>query len=272
MQRESAPPTIRELYRSLEAVMNEKESAISAQQYRLAAECRDQESKLRSRLENLETGWQAQQSSEKLIVTPEDLAQVVSMWSGIPVESLDQDDAHAEVQDIQAAVANLTQASGEGVIATVGLAKPLEIFYSYAHEDEGLLKGLTAHLRLLKRQGKITDWHDRRIGAGNEWKNEIDRRLDSARIILLLVSSSFLASDYCYDAELKRAMELHDMGSARVIPVILRPCDWDQAPFGRLQALPQDGKPVTMWRDRDAAFRDVARGIRAVSEELAAQP
>ncbi len=102
----------------------------------------------------------------------------------------------------------------------------------------------------------------------NEWAGEIDQHLNSAQVILLLVSASFLASDYCYDVELKRAMERHEAGEARVIPVILRPVDWHDAPFGKLQALPRNAKPVTRWTDRDEAFADVARGIRAAVESI----
>jgi hypothetical protein len=100
------------------------------------------------------------------------------------------------------------------------------------------------------------------IGAGEEWKGAIDRNLEEAQIVLLLISPDFLASAYCYDIETKRAVERHDRGEARVIPVILRPCDWHEAPFGKLQALPRDGKAVTSWRNRDEAWKDVAQGIR----------
>jgi len=148
-------------------------------------------------------------------------------------------------------------------------AKPIEIFYSYAHEDEELRDELEKHLSILKRKGVIQGWHDRRIGAGREWEDEIDTHLNTAHVILLLISADFLASDYCYDVEMKRAMERHQAGEARVIPVILRPCDWEDALFGKLQALPMDAQPITSWPNRDEAFLDVARGIRGAVEELA---
>ncbi|MBC7931670.1 MAG: tetratricopeptide repeat protein, partial [Rubrivivax sp.] len=110
---------------------------------------------------------------------------------------------------------------------------------------------------------------DRRIVAGQEWDRQIDKHLESADIILLLVSPDFLASHYCYDIEVKRAMERHDAGEARVIPIILRHCDdWQSAPFGKLQAVPKDARPVTDWPDHDKAFADVAAGIRRAVEEL----
>ena len=135
-------------------------------------------------------------------------------------------------------------------------------------KDEALRDRLDTHLAILKRQGVIDDWHDRRIMAGTEWERQIDDHLEAADIILLLISANFVASNYCYGREMTRALERHDDGHARVIPVILRPSDWQSAPFGRLQALPRDGKPVTSWKDRDRAFTEVARGVRAAAQAL----
>ena len=143
----------------------------------------------------------------------------------------------------------------------------IEVFFSYAHEDEKLRDELAKHLKLLERQGVISAWHDRQITAGTEWKGEIDEHLEGAKFILLLVSADFLASDYCYDVELKRAMERHEAKEARVIPIILREVDWKGAPFGKLQALPKNAKPVTNWPNLDQAFADIARGIRRAVEE-----
>jgi hypothetical protein len=148
----------------------------------------------------------------------------------------------------------------------------IDVFYSYAHLDERLRTELDKHLSLLKRQGVIADWHDRRISAGTEWAGAIDAHLQHAQIILLLVSADFLASNYCYDVELQCAMARHEAGEARVIPIILRAVDWQRAPFGKLQALPKDGRPITSWPNQDEAFLDVARGIRAVAEEIARHP
>ncbi len=144
----------------------------------------------------------------------------------------------------------------------------IEVFYSYAHEDEKLRNELEKHLTLLKREGVIIGWHDRKIGAGKEWQNEIDTHLDSSHIILLLISPNFIASDYCWDVEVKRAMERHEAKQARVIPVILDFVDWKTAPFGKLQALPKDAKPVKKWGNHNKAFLSVAEGIRLVAKEL----
>ncbi len=144
----------------------------------------------------------------------------------------------------------------------------IEVFFSYAHEDEKLRDELAKHLKLLERQGVITAWHDRQITAGTEWSGQIDEHLESAKVILLLISADFLASDYCYDVELKRAMERHEAKTARVIPVIMREVDWKGASFGKLQALPKNALPVTNWSNLDQAFTDIARGIRKAVEEL----
>jgi TIR domain len=148
--------------------------------------------------------------------------------------------------------------------------KALEVFFSYSHKDQALRDQLEAHLSLLKNQGFISSWHDRKIIAGTEWAGEIDAHLNSAQIILLLISADFLASTYCYGIEVARAIERHNAGEAIVIPIILRPCDWHSAPFGKLQALPTDGKPVTgrSWHDLDEAFYDVATGIQKAVREL----
>ena len=142
------------------------------------------------------------------------------------------------------------------------------LFFSYSHRDETLRDELEIHLTMLKRQGVITTWHDRRIGAGKEFGKEISHYLEEAEIILLLVSPDFLASDYCYDVEMARALERHKGGEARVIPVILRPCDWHSAPFGKLLAVPKDGKPVTKYANQDDAFLEIAGAIRVVANEL----
>lgn len=137
------------------------------------------------------------------------------------------------------------------------------LFFSYSHKDEALRDQLEVHLTMLKRQGVISAWHDRRIVAGENIDEAISEYLEAADAILLLVSADFLASEYCYETEMTRAMERHREGTAKVIPVILRPCAWHEAPFGRLNALPLDSKPVTKWADADDAFLNIAEGIKA---------
>jgi hypothetical protein len=144
----------------------------------------------------------------------------------------------------------------------------LTLFFSYSHVDEALRNQLEVHLFALKRQGLIATWHDRRITAGTPVGDAIDANLNASQVILLLVSSDFIASDYCYEREMARAMERHLNGDARVIPVILRPCDWHDQPFGKLLAAPRDGKPITTWPNIDEAFLDVERAIKAAVKQL----
>ena len=147
--------------------------------------------------------------------------------------------------------------------------EPVEVFFSYSHRDEKLRDKLAPHLSMLQRQGIIKSWHDRKISAGTEWAQAIDDNLNSAGIILLLISADFLASNYCYDIEMQRAMERHEAGEARVVPIILKPVDWSGAPFGKLQAFPKDAKPVTKWTNRDEAFLNIAQGIREAAMAMA---
>lgn len=155
---------------------------------------------------------------------------------------------------------------GKGVLKMANpqmSSKGIEVFFSYSHKDEGLRDKLETHLSILKHRGLISAWHDRRIDAGEEWEGKIDEHLNSAQIILRLISSDFLASSYCYDIEMKRAMERHDSGEARVIPIILRHVLWKGSPFSKLLALPTNGEPIEggNWRSIDEAFADVAKGL-----------
>lgn len=147
----------------------------------------------------------------------------------------------------------------------------VKVFFSYSHKDENLRDELEIHLSSLKRQGIIETWHDRRIGAGKELYNEIDSNMESADIILLLISPYFIASDYCYNIEMERAIERHNNGEARVIPVILHPCDWQRAPFGILRATPTDGKPVSKYANIHDAFLSIISDVRQAAEEIIAK-
>jgi hypothetical protein len=146
------------------------------------------------------------------------------------------------------------------------------VFFSYSHKDEELRDRLEVALATLRRQGLIETWHDRMLRAGDEFDPGIRQELERADIILLLVSPDFIASSYCYDVEMTRALERHHAGEARVIPVILRACDWHPTPFGKLMAAPRDGKPIRSWPDLDEAFLDVAKKIRDALPKATAAP
>lgn len=144
----------------------------------------------------------------------------------------------------------------------------VSVFVSYSHADESLRKELGKHLRVLERQGVIATWHDRMIGAGMEWEGAIDARLNGSRVILLLISADFVDSQYCYDVEMKRALERHERREALVVPIILRAVSLKGTPFAKLQALPKDAKPVVTWTDRDSAFVDITDGLRNAIQDL----
>ena len=146
----------------------------------------------------------------------------------------------------------------------------VKLFFCYAHEDEPLLNKLKSHLSPLRRQGLIELWHDRDISAGTEWEEEIKDQLNTAQIILLLISPDFMDSDYCYSIEMKRALERHELKEAQVIPIILRPVYWKGAPFGKLQALPTDAKPISTWRNKDNAYFSIIEGISKIIETISA--
>jgi hypothetical protein len=147
----------------------------------------------------------------------------------------------------------------------VPITSPLGVFYSYATRDEGLQVQLQKHLALLQREGALSTWSFRKIEPGTRWERAIDANLESAHLILLLVSAEFIASDYCWNIEMKRALDRNRCGDATVVPIILRPCDWQSAPFGALQALRRGGKPVVQWRPRDTAWTDITTTLRRIA-------
>ncbi|QSQ25699.1 M4 family metallopeptidase [Pyxidicoccus parkwayensis] len=149
---------------------------------------------------------------------------------------------------------------------------PLTLFYSYAHKDERFRDALATHLALLRREGLLEEWYDRDIDGGEDWRQAINQHLEAANIILLLVSADFIASDYCWGIETARALERHREGTARVIPIVVRPTNWESTPFKGLQAFPKNARPVSLWPNRDMAWMDVARGIREVVNQLARAP
>lgn len=146
--------------------------------------------------------------------------------------------------------------------------EPVDLFYSYAHEDEALRDELAGHLKIMERRGVLRSWHDRAISPGQKWDQAIHERLSTADLVLLLISVDFIASDYIWGNELKVAMERERSGAARVVPVMLRAVDIEEAPFADLQGLPTDLRPVTLWTNRDEAWTNVAKGIRRTVNEI----
>ena len=139
----------------------------------------------------------------------------------------------------------------------------LNIFISYSHKDENFKDELLKYLKPLEREKEyiIKNWHDREINPGKEYDKEIMLQLESSQIILLLVSQDFISSNYCFNKEMGKALELHKKLDVKVIPIILRECSWDSTPLKELVALPQDGKPIQKWDYQESAFMDIRRGI-----------
>ena len=146
--------------------------------------------------------------------------------------------------------------------------KELNVFYCYAHEDQSFRERLERHLSNLKRLYHLNTWFDRQILPGEHWEEAIEKNLNTADLILLLISPDFMASDYCYSKEMKRALRRHEKGEARVIPIYLRPVHWKDAPFSTLQMLPKDALPVILWPNLDEALYDAALGIERVITNL----
>ncbi len=148
------------------------------------------------------------------------------------------------------------------------MSGPFRVFISYSHADGKYCEALKEHLTQLRRDGLIDLWQDRRISPGQDWKKEIEANLEAADLVLLLVSQSFIASEYCIETEMKRALERHANGEIQVVPIVVRPCDWTRAPIGKLQCLPKDGRAISSSRNRDKAWLDVVIGLRQVIEQL----
>ncbi|WP_163848080.1 toll/interleukin-1 receptor domain-containing protein [Pseudooceanicola aestuarii] len=144
----------------------------------------------------------------------------------------------------------------------------MKTFVSYSHRDEATLERLKAHLSPLRRDGRIETWYDREIRAGGEIDGEISAELEACDIVFLLISPDFLNSDYCMDTEMTRAMERHDEGTARVIPIIVEDCYWKSSPFMKLKALPKDGKPISNWTNENTAFLNIVEEVARVLDEM----
>jgi hypothetical protein len=148
------------------------------------------------------------------------------------------------------------------------MKEKIKIFLSYAHEDEDMKTQLDRHLIMLKKTEKIEVWQDRKIMAGDTWDESIKKELHDADIILLLISVDFNNSKYIWEHEVSCAMMRHEKDEARVIPVILRKCEWSEMPFAKLQAIPIGAKPVSSFIDKDEAYTTIARSIREVVDYM----
>jgi hypothetical protein len=157
---------------------------------------------------------------------------------------------------------------GEIILMATESRPTTHVFLSYAQQDQGLKQELENHLAALLQSGQITWCGEHEIQPGTDWTQEIDPRISTADLILLLISSDLLGSGYCSGAEVRQALERHASGKARLIPIILRYVDFEGLPLSTLQRLPRTGKPVVTWKDRDEAWWDVAQAIRYATQRL----
>jgi hypothetical protein len=141
------------------------------------------------------------------------------------------------------------------------------MFVSYSHEDEYYRERFYTALAGLRRQGQISWWDDHEVEAGAEWENQILEQLSASGLIAFLDSPDLLDSEYIYGKEMDHALALHRKRQARVIPVIVRPADWEQSPLGNLQARPRYGRAVSSWSNEDEAWLDVTKGIRRIIKQ-----
>ena len=140
----------------------------------------------------------------------------------------------------------------------------MKAFISYSHINDRALDRLHTHLAVLRRERHINEWYDRNILGGDDIDQEISEQLETCELFLALVSPDYLASGYCYDREMTRALERHHAGEVRVVPIIIEPSDWEETPLGRLKALPRDGKPVSTWENENEAFLNVVTELRRI--------
>ena len=171
------------------------------------------------------------------------------------------------------AASSLPDEAGKGYNLTTlmspsDLSSPVKIFYSYSHRDNFFRERLGTAMALLRRRGLVEDWHDRKISPGANWQSEIEKRMNDADIIVLLVSPDFIESDYCFGAELTRALERVAEETAIVIPILVRETDVAGAPFEHMQFLPKGGQAIGSWENIDAAYKEVSIELRTAVDRL----
>ncbi len=152
-----------------------------------------------------------------------------------------------------------------------GTTDAIEVFFSYAENDKNMLKELLKQMSILKRLNYVNDWYEGMLAptAGQIPTEQVMQHLNSAKIIILLISPDYMYSEELNSIHVERAMQRHLSGEATVIPVLLRSIDyWKEAPFGKLLAIPRNGKPINKWSDKDEALAEVAKEIRGVVNNL----
>lgn len=141
--------------------------------------------------------------------------------------------------------------------------RPVSLLYVYASVDISFYNQIEKHLSQLKRQGFLSTWSVDKILAGANRDVEFEKHFSVAQVILLLLSSDFIASEHCYNI-LMYALQKQVEGLVYVIPLLIHPFDWENSPLSALQVLPKNGNPVAKWRNRDEAFTLITQEIRKI--------
>ncbi|MDC9563304.1 MULTISPECIES: toll/interleukin-1 receptor domain-containing protein [unclassified Pseudoalteromonas] len=144
----------------------------------------------------------------------------------------------------------------------------VKVFISYAHKDEQFKDSLVEHMSGLVRANVVSEWNDRKIVPGQDWSDEISENLASSEIILFLISSSFMNSDYCMGVEVQKALSMHKEGRAQLIPIIIRAVDWTDSELSKIQGLPKDAVPIASWGNEDEAWVNVIGGVKKHIQEF----
>lgn len=141
-----------------------------------------------------------------------------------------------------------------------------KVFFSYSHKDRKIRDDIDKHFAVLKHSKTISSWYDNEILAGEDFDHEIKQELESADIILLLISADFLNSRYCQDVEVKRALEKQTAGLAKVVPIIIDACDWKHSVIRHLKSLPDDGREIAKYRNKRVAYQNITDSVRQLAE------
>jgi tetratricopeptide (TPR) repeat protein len=179
-----------------------------------------------------------------------------------------RDAADREIRSIARNLDQLRTSRGETTAVSKTAPGPAQLFICYSSEDHKWRRALESTLTILQNRGVISFWYDRKVSAGDDWNEEIQRKLDESEIVLFLISRHFLASRYINEKELPKALARHKAGKARLIPLILAACSWDKTPLYRLQTATGDRRPLRNWRDKDAAYYRIETELENVWCEL----
>lgn len=148
--------------------------------------------------------------------------------------------------------------------------KPVRVFIAYSDKDEEIYKELKTYLERFKFKEEIDSWYGRRV-TGEEWDETIHPELEKSAVLLMLISPDFLVNKYCYEDEVKKAVELHNAGRTQLVPLLVRKTDLEGTSFEKLKALPSNGNPIESreWKDKkEEAFFDIARGIDKILKKI----